>query len=486
MSKKILGLDIRHNAVSAVLVRNSIKGNSIEAHMHVSLSDQNEADRSITDLIEMIVKKIDLSGCICVAAIPADLISYRNIQVPFAEQKKIRQILPFELESMLPFPVDDLIIDFHSFKVPDQDDRTDIIAAFVEKKRIDSYLDILASFNIQPKLVTAGSYPLAVCMAGLSDTAENWLFIDIDSRENTLIGVASGQICIIRSLPAGSVASSMTESICTDIQRTLSAFEEISLLDFNPDRIFITGGGIESSNLERDMSDISQRLGYPVQGIDLIHKTDIILKRDLKKPWNPGRMDNALALALIEIEGFNSLNFRKGPFMEKKFWAENKRMLIKTGILTAFVLLLGFFYFMTDFYYMKKKIDHLDNQIIEIFKTALPEVKTIVDPLHQMRIELKEVKKKSVFSAETKKNIKTIDILEQISRLIPEEIETNFTRLVIGAESVLITGDTDTFNAVDDMKNKLEQAALFTKVTISSANMEKSGNRVRFKLKIRL
>jgi len=486
MSKNILGLDIGHNAVSAVLARNSIKGNSIEAHMHLSLSDESRTDRNIADLIEIIAQEIDLSDCICVAAIPADLISYRNLQVPFAEHKKIRQILPFELESMLPFPVEDLIIDFHSFKIPDRDDHTEIIAASVEKNRIDSYLDILASFNIQPKLITAGCYPLAVCMANLSDTAGNWLLIEIGGRKSTLIGVSSGQICIIRSLSADAVASSMVESICTDIQQTLSAFEEISLLDFTPDRLFITGEGVEGSNLERDMSDISQRLGYPVQGIDLTHNTDIIPKRDFKKPWNPGQMDNALALALIEIEGFNSLNFRKGPFIEKEFWVGNKRVLIKTGVLAAFVLLIGFFYYMTDFYYMKKKIARLDSRIIEIFKTALPEVNTIVDPLHQMRIGLKEAKKKSVFSGETKKHIKTIDILEQISRLIPEEIEANFTRLVIGAESVLITGDTDTFNAVDDMKNRLEQAELFVNVTISSANMEKSGNRVRFKLKIQL
>jgi hypothetical protein len=50
----------------------------------------------------------------------------------------------------------------------------------------------------------------------------------------------------------------------------------------------------------------------------------------------------------------------------------------------------------------------------------------------------------------------------------------------------VISGDTDTFNSVDGIKNGLEKSNLFKKVVISSANINKSDNRVRFKLKINL
>jgi hypothetical protein len=58
--------------------------------------------------------------------------------------------------------------------------------------------------------------------------------------------------------------------------------------------------------------------------------------------------------------------------------------------------------------------------------------------------------------------------------------------MVIGEESVLISGDTDTFNAVDDIQNRLESSELFGKVTISSTNRERSGNRIQFKMRITL
>ena len=40
------------------------------------------------------------------------------------------------------------------------------------------------------------------------------------------------------------------------------------------------------------------------------------------------------------------------------------------------------------------------------------------------------------------------------------------------------------FNTVDDIKGRLESADIFKSVTISSADLEKSGKRVRFKLKL--
>jgi hypothetical protein len=58
--------------------------------------------------------------------------------------------------------------------------------------------------------------------------------------------------------------------------------------------------------------------------------------------------------------------------------------------------------------------------------------------------------------------------------------------MVVGEESVLISGNTDTFNAVDEIQNRLDGSDLFGKVTISSTNRERSGNRIQFKMRIEL
>jgi general secretion pathway protein L len=56
--------------------------------------------------------------------------------------------------------------------------------------------------------------------------------------------------------------------------------------------------------------------------------------------------------------------------------------------------------------------------------------------------------------------------------------------MVISPDNVLISGTTDTFEAVDDIKSKLEQIDVFKKVTISSTNKDPSGKEVRFQMKV--
>jgi general secretion pathway protein L len=103
-----------------------------------------------------------------------------------------------------------------------------------------------------------------------------------------------------------------------------------------------------------------------------------------------------------------------------------------------------------------------------------------------MRIKIQEARKNALLPGVTDNNIRAIDILNNISKLISKDINVDFTRLVIGAESTVISGDTDTFNSVDSIKNSLEKSDLFKKIIISSANINKSDNRVRFKIKINL
>jgi Tfp pilus assembly protein PilN len=120
----------------------------------------------------------------------------------------------------------------------------------------------------------------------------------------------------------------------------------------------------------------------------------------------------------------------------------------------------------------------------QIFKATFPEVKTVHYPYQEMQAKMREANKNTALQAETGPHIRSIDILKSISEKIPETITVNFTRLVIQPENVLISGTTDTFNSVDDIKGRLEQIPHFQKVTISSANIDRSGKEVQFMLKL--
>jgi Tfp pilus assembly protein PilN len=58
--------------------------------------------------------------------------------------------------------------------------------------------------------------------------------------------------------------------------------------------------------------------------------------------------------------------------------------------------------------------------------------------------------------------------------------------MVISPDNVIISGTTGTFEAVDDIKSKLEQINAFKKVTINSTNKDRSGKEIRFQMKVTL
>ena len=254
-------------------------------------------------------------------------------------------------------------------------------------------------------------------------------------------------------------------------------------MDFEPDGGFITGCGIDDLSFDKDME---QDLGFPIERVDIFRFADILKQQTPPPSWIPFVMDNALSLALMEIEGAKGFNFRKGPFALKKYWEENKKNLIQTGVFFVLLLSLGWFNVFLDSYFMGKRLDRLNHQIRGIFTSTFPEVKNIVDPVQQMKIKIQEAKKNALLPGETEKQIKAIDILNTISKAIPKDVDVTLKRFVMGSESVNISGDTDSFNSVDNIKNKLEQAENFKKIVISAANIDKSDKRVRFKLKVSL
>ena len=143
-------------------------------------------------------------------------------------------------------------------------------------------------------------------------------------------------------------------------------------------------------------------------------------------------------------------------------------------------------YSIVNYYTLKQRVETKHAEIIDIFQTTFPEVTQIVDPVHQMRVKLEAAGKSISFPGEFAASVKTIDILNDISRLIPEKQDVELVSIVVGSDNVVVTGNTDTFNAVDDMKSGLERADNFQSVSISSANMNQAGTRVRFKIKVAL
>jgi len=480
MGRKIFALDIREDAVSAVLISSRIKGNSVDAHFHVPVDDLSNG---IQEPLEAVLEAIPVDGATCIVSLPASEMTFRNITVPFKNRKKIRQILPYELEPTLPVSIDQMSIDFLALQVAENGDESDILAACVENDRLTAYLDALGGSNLHPELVTIGGFPMAYCSSQLSDFPDNGLVLDLGRAVSTLFVIVARQVCLIRSIPAGFTDSSSIAILSKGIRQTLYAFEDIFTGDYQPEGVLITGSTANDTELAQQMSGL---LEIPVKTSNLMADLDFSIRKETADSWNSIHMDNALSLVQMELKGVGLFNYRRGTFSERKLWADHGKQFTQKGILAAVLLILVFLNLYFDIDTLNRRVVQLDQKITTVFKETFPEIKRIVDPLHQMRVAMDDVKTGGTFPEEFEKKARTIDILNYLSEQIPKETDVELTRLVIGPDTVLVSGNTDTFNTVDDIKNKLETVSAFEKVTISSANVDRADNRVRFKMKVDL
>ncbi len=483
MGQKILGLDIQFNSVSAVLVASGIKGSRIEAHAQIPMPDQDDLSAQLATALETLQKEADLSGAVCLAAFPADDICYRNIKIPFKEQKKIGLVLPFELEPNIPFQIDDCIIDFYPLNRFESPNETEILAAVIEKAKLTFYTDILASFNIEPEIISPGAYPAAICVSEIYDLPADSFILDIGKNICSLFVVVSGQVCLARTVSLRKGSTSRLAELCLDMERTAAGFNETFPIDFQPQGVILTGFDINESDIDETLQ---RKLNLPVMRADLLQKTEAIVSVPAGEPWESGKMNNALALALMRIKGIKGINFRKNASATQRVWRDYKAGIIKSAVLAGVVLALFMAGVALDSFWLQKKAQFLERQIKTVFSTTFPDVKKIVDPLQQMRVKIRERKKKAGFIHASGDEILKIDIVNAISTRIPENLDVEFKRLVMGPERITISGDADGYNTVDDLKTRLEQIPFFQKVKISSTKKDPVQNRVRFKMNVEL
>ena len=486
MSRKILGLDIRSRSISAVIIASSIKGDEVESFYHVEWeADGEESDFDPRKALKTIAEHLDLTEVDCVVAFPAEQAFFRNLQVPFKEHRKIKQVLQFELEPTMPLPIDQAVIDFQILSGGRQNIKTSVLAAILEKTRLEAILADLRTISLNPQVVTISGYSIAQCIATQTGTPTQCLVVELYQSRLTIFALSAGQIQMVRATAYDGSGTKSVDSVIKSIVQTVSATEDILDVPYHPETIYLSGEGIEHHDLQKG---ITEKLEVTVISANLIQELGIHPKEESDIPWIAGRMDGALALAAVEASGNYGLNFHRRQFAAKKHWNTYRNDILKSATLAGVIFLLLLANLFYDFYSMGAETAELNDRIAVLYKQALPD-STITDPFvqqRQLRAEVNELKKQFMSPSHEGEDIRAIDILNEISQLLPKQLDIELDNLVVGPDHVTLAGDTATFNSVDEMKNLLQKGTIFKKVTISSANSDKTGKRVTFKLKLDL
>ena len=508
MPKRILGLDIGKDSIKAVQVMASLRGYEIARTALVNIDKEGGTEEALKKLFESGI----FTDSICITALPAKGFFFRNIRLPFKDKKKISQTIAYELEPLIPCPADEVLIDY---VITDQTDQTDIFSAAVAKSAAGDLIKYLKKCNVEASIMDIDAVPVVSrLLASYTDTGCG-LLLDIGARDTTGVIFNKSGILHIRRFPfggekitkaiakalkiefseaekkkrtghtdeAGKEISAMCEKFFSEVKNTLQSLSLKGHLKEDPAKVFLTGSGGLYLPLQKKMETF---FSLPIEMVDISAADNIVMEKEAGKDWNPMLMNQALALAIRETKKSSGFNFARGEFGPKRKYEKFRKDFKWVAAIVSIILCAFGADMYLDYHYDKIHLDKLKHEITGVFKKTCPEVTRIVDPIQQLKVKIAKARNSSSGLNGAGSGIRTLDIIKDISRLIPESTDFLITSFTYDGTAVKIKGETDNFNTVDNIKNSLGKSNYFKNVTISSATLIKKGTRVGVDLRMGL
>jgi len=138
---------------------------------------------------------------------------------PVDNVKQIQGLVRYEAEQQIPFPLEEVEWDFHSFESSDSPD-VDIGIFAIQREPLEEFLALVSDrLGISPAAVTLSPVALYNAIAfdrSLAERNESIVIIDIGTSATDLI-VADGSHCWMRTFPLG--GHDFTEAITTEFKQ---------------------------------------------------------------------------------------------------------------------------------------------------------------------------------------------------------------------------------------------------------------------------
>ena len=501
MPRTIIGLDISEDTVAAVQVKSQMQGYQVTACRAVPVTEAG----GVSVALRAACEDMDLKGSACNSVIEDGHVSFRNLSMPFADARKIRQTLVFELETMMASSMDKHLVDF--IDVDRISSQTDIIAAIVNRDYVAAHLANFTDLEVEPEILDVRNLSLANQVMMQPDTPENGMLLCIGAKKCSIVLFLAQKIVLIRQMPfnniglaavAAHAAKRETETaafdsqayeaglaqLCKSISLTLRGFQVDTNNTQAPQKVFIAGPG----GLIPQTADIIGRgMALPVSLLDLRETAgNIQLSEHLAGLYIPALMDNGLALAIREGKKAKGFNFRREEFQVRTQLVKVKKDLIHAASFLAVILVLLAVSWIVDYQDLQTRAADLESQVKGIFSQTFPGITNIVDPVHQMNTKISELKNGAGAAPGLSMDKTVLKIMNNISERIPKDLEVLVDRMVVDQDGIQIRGTTDTFNTVDSIKKGLESSEMYRDVVIASANLDQSGKGVRFEIKMDL
>lgn len=509
MAEPVLGLDIGSDSVKGVLaLRKGRADLRVIAAEIVPLAEGVDLEAALKKMAE-VFRPAAPSGIECVVCLPPSDVMYRQVQLPFRDESKIKKALPFELEPLLPLPVDEVVVDY--VHLPENA----LLAAAIGKERIRGIIGMVEAHLGNVALIDIATASLALPLLGNKHTAEAGILLDIGASSTFAVFYEQNVMVQIRSFVFGgnTITSALAQDLscetveaerikinsifgakswdkhstqakafCRQFCLSLKSTVEFMLLNKTlrsaPAKITVTGGG----SLFQPLRDELEKT-FTVEITDYQPPGGLEIDRKIRMSYQPPVMNTALAAVKRSFSTVKSFNFRQGEFEYRRGFGSFSRQFRKWAVAAAAVILLFGVHQFLDYRLQSAQAASYKNQINAIFKKYHPEAQVVIDPVAQLRSKLEE-DKKTYGLGEGGRGATVLTMLKDVSGLVAPGLDIVVTHLYYEKAVMIIKGEAGRMDDVTAVKNELEKAKHFKNVSIGSTSLVREGSRVNFDLRM--
>ncbi|MFO0667986.1 MAG: pilus assembly protein PilM [Polyangiaceae bacterium] len=348
-----IGIDIGTSAVKAVRVRSQFKRLRVEAVATVEVLAAGSVEAAVHQALSEVTGGKPQVHDGLAAALAGDRTAVRVLSIPASAQRQVGEVLPFELESAVPFDIAEAVWDYRILTTARPAGVKDgHLAVLTVVARIDDArerIDFLKRVtNQEPEALGVGAFPLANVLPYLAAApaptepatpvigAGSILFLDLGTKRSDMLVLSGDEPVFARTMTIGAEGLPGTAAkLARELKTSLAALRAAGHAE--PSRVILCGGG---AFIQGAQAYLSAELGIPIEvlglrGIEFAENLppDVVA---LAPRWT-----KALGLALSLGGRPADVNLRKGPLGFERGFAWIKEKIPVLAGLTA-VLMLGF------------------------------------------------------------------------------------------------------------------------------------------------
>lgn len=209
-SKRIAAFDINPAEIHVTVVLAKGRSRTI-VHLlteRIETDSTLSHDERVIQALKLLAQKLGPVDEI-VYVLPSSQVIFKELSLPFTGLKKIKMVVPFEVESLLPFTLDSAVIDCIITKEDNATHQSDILVAAVKKEQIDQATRLFDAAGLLLHKISVDMFELYGLYKMVTAHADkkNVALIDIGYYTTRLAVIIEGQLSYIRAIPQGLVTT---------------------------------------------------------------------------------------------------------------------------------------------------------------------------------------------------------------------------------------------------------------------------------------